>query len=112
MPPSISMNNFSTNLSHWPMRISMLIVLFFLRTCIVTDVVGSRDNIAWDGFFVQRIDVVTFFECISRPAKSPGISVSVHKWRATSRCPGNVKKCPGIEVILLISTCSYRKNFH
>ena len=95
MLPSISINNVSTHLSHWP--ILMLIVLLFLRRCIVTDVTFMllEAVITLLGmFFVQRIDVVTFFECVSRPAKSPGISVSVHKWRATSRWPGNVKKCP------------------
>ena len=43
-------------------------------------------------FFLQWIDVVTFFECVSRPAKSPGICVSVHKWPVISRSPVNVKK--------------------
>ena len=43
-------------------------------------------------FFVQLISVVTFFECLSRPAKSPGISASVQKWRVICRSPGNVRK--------------------
>ena len=42
--------------------------------------------------------------CVSRPVKSPGISVSLQKWREISRSPGNVKKSPAIEVILLICT--------
>ena len=40
-------------------------------------------------FFLQWIYVVTFFECVSRPAKP---SLRLHKWRAISRGPGNVKK--------------------
>ena len=36
---------------------------------------------------------------LDRPAKSPGISGSLQKWRVTSRSPGNVKKSPGIEGI-------------
>ena len=47
--------------------------------------------------------------CVSRPVKSPGICVSLQKWRVISRSPGNVKKCPGIEIILLICTCNYRE---
>ena len=43
---------------------------------------------------VQLIDVVTFFECVSRPAKSPGTSVSLQKRRVISRSPGNVKNPP------------------
>ena len=35
----------------------------------------------------------------SRPAKSPGISGSLQKWRVISRSPGIVKKSPGMEVI-------------
>ena len=40
---------------------------------------------------------------ISRPAKSPGISGSLQKWRVISRSPGIVKKTPGIEVIWVIN---------
>ena len=42
--------------------------------------------------------------CVSRPVKSPGIPVSLQKWQVISRSPGNIKKSPGIEVILLQTT--------
>ena len=56
-------------------------------------------NLLVNVFFLQRIEVVTFFECVSRAAKSPGISVSLQKRWVISRSPGNVQKCPGIEGI-------------
>ena len=41
-------------------------------------------------FFLEWIDVVTWFEYVSRPGKCAWISVSVHKRRATRRWPKNV----------------------
>ena len=43
-----------------------------------------------------------------RPAKSPGISGSLQKWRVISRSPGIVKKTPGIEGIWVINDLSAR----
>ena len=34
---------------------------------------------------------------VSRPAKFPGISGSLQKWRVISRSPGIAKETPGIE---------------
>ena len=43
-------------------------------------------------FFPEWIDVVTWFECVSRRGKCPWISVSVHKRRVIRRWPENVQK--------------------
>ena len=72
---------------------------------------GPPLKLLLNDFASNEFFVVTFFECESRPAKSLSISVSFQKWRVIFRCPGNVKKCPVIEGILLICTCSYREKF-
>ena len=42
--------------------------------------------------FLEWIDVVTWFECVSRHVKCPWISGSVHKGRMIRRWPENVPK--------------------
>ena len=43
-------------------------------------------------FFLEWIDVVTWFECVSRPGKCAWICVSVHKRRVTRRWAEKVAK--------------------
>ena len=67
----------------------------------------------WNGLHNWESRAHRLHEVIgTQPAKSPGISGSLQKWRVISRSPGMLKKSPGIAGILLLNNfCGRNANF-